>query len=304
MELPQLRSFLAVVETESFTRAATQVNLSQPALSQQIMNLEKTLGHRLLHRLGKRAVPTEAGQVLLERARRILREVEDAGRELGDQSGLERRIAVGAVQTVMPFLLTGLITDCRRTHPHLHIDAREDFRADLVTAVVEGELDLAVVPNPVREPRVATEMLLREPLLLVVGRGHPFAARKEIEVEDLAAETFVSLGDASALATQIRAFFGDRHLQPRFGYQCAQVATLKRWVAAGMGISLLPRLARQPEDTDQLVYLRLAGSDLQRELVVIRHLQRYRSRGAEQFLGALRQHVADYQAGMAAANPA
>jgi LysR family hydrogen peroxide-inducible transcriptional activator len=63
-------------------------------------------------------------------------------------------------------------------------------------------------------------------------------------------------------------------------------------------------LARQPEDADQLVYLRLAGSDLQRELVVIRHLQRYRSRGAEQFLGALRQHVADYQAGMAAAHPA
>ena len=95
MELPQLRSFLAVVETESFTRAAAQVNLSQPALSQQILNLEKTLGHRLLHRLGKRAVPTEAGQVLLERARRILREVEDTRRELGDQSGLERRIAVG-----------------------------------------------------------------------------------------------------------------------------------------------------------------------------------------------------------------
>ncbi len=117
MELPQLRSFLAVVETESFTRAAAQVSISQPALSQQIMNLERMLGHRLLHRLGKRTVPTEAGKVLLERARRILREVEDAGRELGDQAGLERRIAVGAVQTVMPFLLTGLITDCRRTHP-------------------------------------------------------------------------------------------------------------------------------------------------------------------------------------------
>ena len=79
---------------------------------------------------------------------------------------------------------------------------------------------------------------------------------------------------------------------------------MKRWVAAGMGISLLPRLARQPEDADNLVYIRLAGNDLERELVVIRHLQRYRSRGAEQFLEALRQHVADYQAGIAATNPA
>ena len=137
----------------------------------------------------------------------------------------------------------------------------------------------------------------------MVGRGHPFAARTEIEVRDLAAETFVSLGDASALATQIRAFFGDQHLQPRFGYRCAQVATLKRWVAAGMGISLLPRLAQQPEDAAQLVYLSLAGSDLHRELVVIRHLQRYRSRGAEQFLEALRRHVAAYEAGVAGTNP-
>ncbi len=291
MELHQLRYFLAVAETHNFTRAAERSNVSQPSLSQQILNLEKELGHRLFHRLGKKAVLTEAGVIFLERARRILFEVEDAAKEMGDKSGLERRITVGAVQSVMPYLLTELIARCRLTHPNLAIDAQEDFRTDLVRAVLEGDLDLAVVPKPVKDHRVASEALLTEPLLLVVGRAHSFANRTEISVQDLASENFISLGDSSTLAAQIRAFFGDQHLQPRFGFRCAQVATLKRFVAAGLGISLLPQMARQPDDRDSLVYLRLTGSVPTRELVVIRHLQRYQSRGAEQFLALLREHV-------------
>ena len=291
MELSQVRYFVGVAETENFTRAAKRCNISQPSLSQQIINLERELGHRLFHRLGKRAVLTEAGAAFLGRAKRILFEVEDAAKELGDQSALERRITVGAVQTVMPFLLTDLIARCRDTHPHLIVSAQEDFRSELIRAVLEGELDLAVVPSPVKDHRVSTEVLLSEPLLLVVGKQHPFASRSEINVQDLALETFVSLGDSSTLAAQIREFFGDQHLQPRIGYRCAQVATLKRYVSKGLGISLLPQLARQPEDADSLVYLRLTGSIPTRELMVIRHPQRYQTRGAEQFLALLREHV-------------
>lgn len=291
MEIHQLRYFVAVAETENFTRASERCNVSQPSLSQQIINLEKEIDHRLFHRLGKRAVLTEAGTVFLGRAKHILSEVEDATKELGDKSGLERRITVGAVQSVMPYLLTGLIAKCRETHPNLLVDAHEDFRDELVRAVVEGELDLAVVPQPIRDHRVSIEPILTEPLLLVVGRTHPFASRTEINVQDIANESFVSLGDSSSLATQIRTFFGDQHLQPRIGIRCAQVATLKQFVSAGLGISLLPQLARLPGDSGSLVYLRLTGSVPTRELVVIRHLQRYQSRGAEQFLVQLREHV-------------
>lgn len=292
MEIYQLRYFVAVAETGNFTRAAERVNVSQPSLSQQILKLETEVGHKLFHRLGRKAVLTEAGGTFLERARRILFEVENAAKELSDHPSLERRIAVGAVQTVMPYLLTPLIARLRETHPNLLIDAREDFRANLVRAVVEGDLDLAVVPQPVTDHRVATEELLTEPLLLVVGKHHPFASRSEISITDLAEETFISLGDSSALASQIRAFFGDNKFQPRIGIRCAQVATLKLFAATGMGISLLPQLARLPDDRDNLIYLRLTGSAPTRQLVVIRHLQRYQSRGAEQFLAQLREHVA------------
>jgi LysR family hydrogen peroxide-inducible transcriptional activator len=292
MEIYQLRYFVAVAETGNFTRAAERSHVSQPSLSQQIMNLEAEVGHKLFHRLGRKAVLTEAGATFLERARRILFEVENAAKELSDHPSLERRIAVGAVQTVMPYLLTPLIAKLRVSHPNLQVDAREDFRANLLRAVVEGDLDLAVVPLPVHDHRVATEPLLTEPLLLVVGREHPFARRGEISITDLAEETFISLGDSSALAAQVQAFFGDNKFQPRIGIRCAQVATVKLFASMGLGISLLPQLARLPDDRDTLTYLRLTGSEPTRDLVVIRHLQRYQSRGAEQFLAQLREHVA------------
>src|SRR5687768_7950637 len=291
MELHQLRYFVAVAETENFTRAAERSHVAQPSLSQQIMKLESEVGHKLFHRLGRKAVVTEAGVAFLERAKRILFEVENAAKELGDHPSLGRRITVGAVQTVMPYLMTPLFAQLHDSHPNLLIDAQEDFRSNLVRGVVEGDLDLAVVPLPVKEHRIAIEPLLTEPLLLVVGKRHRIATRTEISITDLAEETFISMGDSSALAAQIRAFFGDQKFQPRIGYRCAQVATLKQFVGMGMGISLLPQLARLPDDRDTLTYLRLTGSEPTRELVIIRHLQRYQSRGAEQFLTLLREHV-------------
>jgi LysR family transcriptional regulator, hydrogen peroxide-inducible genes activator len=291
MELHQLRYLVAVAETGNFTRASERCHITQPSLSQQILNLEREVGHKLFHRLGRKAVLTEAGATFLERARRILFEVENAAKELSDHPSLERRITVGAVQTVMPYLVVPLIARCREEHPNLTIDAREGFRSDLVRAVVEGELDLAVVPLPVKDHRVSIEPLLTESLLLVVGQQHPIATRTEISVTDLAEERFVSMGSSSTLAEQIRVFFGDHHFEPKIGYRCAQVDTVKLMVSTGMAISILPQLARQDSDRDSLIYMRLTGSEPTRELAVIRHLQRYQSRGAEQFLSVLRAHV-------------
>jgi LysR family hydrogen peroxide-inducible transcriptional activator len=282
---------VAVAETGNFTRAAERSNITQPSLSQQILNLEKEVGHKLFHRLGRKAVLTEAGATFLDRARRILFEVENATKELKDSPSLDRRITVGAVPTVAPYLLAPLIDRCRQTHPNLVVHMREDFRSDLARAVLEGELDLAVVTMPLKDHRLSIEPLLTEPLLLVVGKGHPLTGRHEVTARDLAEETFVTLGDSSTLAAQIRSFCGDNNFAPKIGYRCAQVATLKLFVAMGAGISILPSVARRPEDRDNLTYLRLTGSAPTREIAVIRHLQRYQSRGAEQFLTLLREQV-------------
>lgn len=292
MELHQLRYVLAVADTGNFTRAAERSNITQPSLSQQIINLEREVGHKLFHRLGRKAVLTEAGAVFMERARRILFEVENAAKELSDHPALGRRITVGAIPTVAPYLLPRLIRRCRKRYPNLQIDVREDFRSHLLHSVIEGELDLAIAALPVKDQRLSVEPLLTEPLLLVVARSHPFAQQTEVHAADLAKENFVILGTSSSLASQIRSFCGDHHFEPRIGFRCAQVATVKALVALGVGISILPRVAQAPEDRKNLVYITLASGAPVRELVVVRHLQRYQSRGAEQFLSLLREMTA------------
>jgi LysR family hydrogen peroxide-inducible transcriptional activator len=289
MELQQLRYVVAIAETGNFTRAAARCNVAQPSLSQQIIGLEKELGHKLFHRLGHKAVPTEAGTVFLDRARRILLEVENTTKELSDHPSLERRVTIGAIPTLAPFLLPALIARCRERYPNIQINIREDFKIHLLESVIDGDLDLAVAALPVKDPRLFIEPLLREPLLLVVGKNHPLAARAAVKAEDLAGETFALLGSSSSLAEQIRAFCGDHHFEPRIGFRCSQVATVKALVALGAGISVLPRVAQVPEDRKSLVYIALAGAKPIREVVVIRHLQRYQSRGAEQLLTVLRE---------------
>jgi LysR family hydrogen peroxide-inducible transcriptional activator len=296
MELSQLRYVMAVADTGNFTRAAARSNIAQPSLSQQIINLERELGHKLFHRMGRKAVLTEAGTVFLERARRILFEVEDATKELGDHPSLERKITVGAIPTLAPYLLPTLITRCRKRFPNLQVNIREDFKVTLIQEILEGELDLALATLPVADPSIQVEVLWKEPLILAVAKGHPLASKDRVIGSDLANETFILLGSSSSLTAQVRRFCGENNFEPRIGSRCAQVATVKALVGIGTGISILPRVARSAEDEDSLVYITLADAEPFREIAVLRHMQRYQTRGAEQFLSLLREGAAELAA--------
>ena len=291
MELQQLRYFVAVAETANFTRASERCHVSQPSLSQQIINLEKELKHKLFHRLGRKAVLSEAGTVFLDRARRILFEVDDSTRELQDSPALERKITVGAITTIAPYLMPQLLALCRNRLPHLQVNLREDFRPDLTKAVLDGELDLAIVSLPVKDPQISVEPLFTETLLLVVGKPHPLASKLEISPADLVDQTFILLGTGSSLLSQIQRFCGDHNFEPKIGYRCAQVATVKALVALGVGISILPQVALAAEDRSKIIAKPLVGRTSTREIGVIRHMQRYQSLGAEQFITLLREHV-------------
>jgi LysR family hydrogen peroxide-inducible transcriptional activator len=293
MELSQLRYVLAVADTGNFTRAAARSNIAQPSLSQQIIKLEKELGHKLFHRLGRKAILTEAGTVFLERARRILFEVEDAAKELADHPALERRITVGAIPTLAPFMLPTLIERCRRRFPNLQVNIREDFKVTLMREMIDGELDLALVALPVADSRIQVEVLWKEPLILVVAKGHPLASKQRVVGADLADETFILLGSSSSLAAQVRRFCGENHFEPRIGSRCAQIATVKALVGIGAGISILPRVTRSADDGGSLVYITLSDAEPYREIAVLRHMQRYQTRGAEQFLLLVREGIGE-----------
>src|SRR5262249_31952158 len=140
MELHQLRYFVAVAQTGNFSRAAERCHVSQPSLSQQILKLEHRLGQPLFNRLGRPAVLTDAGRLLLDRATAILASLDDAERRLlaGDehQGG---RLAIGAIPTIAPYLLPPTLEGFVRACPNVELIIREDVTEHLLAAVVEGE---------------------------------------------------------------------------------------------------------------------------------------------------------------------
>jgi LysR family hydrogen peroxide-inducible transcriptional activator len=287
MELHQLRYVLAIADTGNFTKAAAASFVSQPSLSQQVGKLESELDHKLFHRLGRRAVPTAAGAILIERARKILFEVENVASEIHDDPKLGAQITVGVIQTVAPYVLPMLIDRTQKKYPFLEINSYEGFRGDLVDGVVDGRIDLAIVALPLRDSRLATEHLFTEPLMLAVGRQHPLASKRRFTAKDLENEKFIMMGRSSTLTDQVQQFCGEHDFEPKIAFRCAQVETLKSLVGLGLGVAILPKLAQHPDDHDSLVYRQISGHTPTREIGIIRHLQRYQSQGTRQFLEVL-----------------
>src|SRR5262245_14417694 len=176
MELHQLAYVEAVGRHLHFTRAARELHVAQPSVSQQIRKLEEELGAPLFHR-GRRGVElTEAGRLFLPHARAVLQEVTAGRTEVQELSALRRgTLRVGAPPSVGTHAFPAVLAAFSRRYPGIALVFREEGSLALGRRLVEGELDLAVVIEPVRHPALTTEPLLEERLLLAVSRTHPLA---------------------------------------------------------------------------------------------------------------------------------
>lgn len=292
MEIYQLRYFLAVAETGNFTKAAARSFISQPSLSQQIINLEEELGQKLFHRLGRKAVLTEAGNTLVEGARRILGDVDQTLHEIKESTDRGPKVTVGAIPTVAPFLFPALIAHCRASEILLDIHTQEDFRRPLTEAVLEGKLDCALISLPYNEPRLHVEKLYSEPLLVAMSANHPLAKVEKLGFESLRDETFILLGEASTLTLQIQHFCGENDFEPRIGHRCGQLATAKTLTAMGLGITVLPKSARSATDPEGLIFRKFNGPvQPSRDIALVRHRRRHVSQGAQLFAEVARAVV-------------
>lgn len=284
MELYQLRYFLAVAETGNFTRAAGRVFVSQPSLSQQILNLEEELGQKLFHRMGRKAVLTDAGLKLLESSRRILTDVDQTLQELKESTGLGPKVKVGALQTVAHFFFPAVMAHCRANDIPLVIQTHEDFRRPLSEAVLEGQLDWALISLPFNEPRLHFEKLYTEPLWVAMSASHRLAQLDNLTFASLRDENFILLGEASTLTQHIQRFCGDHDFEPRIAHRCAQVSTAKTLTAMGLGITILPKSARSATDPEGLIFRKFAGPvKPSRDIALVRHRRRHLGRSAQLF---------------------
>ncbi len=284
MEIYQLRYFVTVAEEGNFTKAASRLNISQPSLSQQVLNLEEELGQKLFHRMGRRLVLTDPGHQLLEGAHRIIAEADNTLREIREDPKLGAPVSVGAIPTVAHFFLPAIVAYCRANDVKIRLRTQEDFRTAVVTAVLDGDLDWGVISLPLTEPKLEIVPLFKEPMLLAVGAEHPLAKAEKISFADLRDQNFIMTGSASTVASLIlQRFSGELEFTPNITHRCAQLSTLKSLTAMGLGVSILPRSARNANDPEGLVYRKFEGPPLMREIALVRHRRRHLSKGAHLF---------------------
>jgi DNA-binding transcriptional LysR family regulator len=239
MELRALRYLDAVARRRSFTRAALDLHVAQSALSQQVGRLERELGVELLRRTTRRVEVTEAGELVLARARRALAEVEGLRADLDAFQGLVRgTLRLGGVPPVGPVHPAALIADFSRAYPGVAITVREDVAFALIGELRGGGLDLVMaLADPDALDGLEGVRLLDEELVLVTSLDHPLARARRVPIERLASEALVSYGAGSALRDALMALVpGGRVVA-----EANELETVRELTARGLGVTLMPR---------------------------------------------------------------
>jgi DNA-binding transcriptional LysR family regulator len=239
MELRQLRYLDAVARQRSFTQAALDLHIAQSALSQQVGRLERELGVELLRRNTRRVEVTEAGELVLARARRALAEADGVRADLDALRGLVRgTLRLGGVPPVGPVHPAALIADFSRAHPGVAITVREDVAFTLLAQLRDGGLDLVTaLVDPDTLDGLEGARLLDEELVLVAPLDHPLARAKRVPIERLAGQALVAYGAESALGDAVLA------LMPggRIVAEANELETVRELAARGLGVTLMPR---------------------------------------------------------------
>ncbi|MET8571428.1 LysR family transcriptional regulator [Streptomyces sp. NPDC004783] len=244
MEIRQLRHFMAVVTTGSFTAAARSELIVQSALSTSVRNLERTLGAELFDRTGRRVVLTEAGRALLPRARALLAAAEEARHAVAAVTGLASgRVSIGTIQTLTCVDLPAELATFHRRFPGVQVSVRDAPVGELTDALRAGELDLAyLVPDAGELPEGVTAYATwREELVLITAPGHPLAAAGRTLVRDLADEPFVDFRAGTGLETAVRRLAAHCGLERRITCDVTQIGLLVDLVRAGIGVAFVPR---------------------------------------------------------------
>jgi DNA-binding transcriptional LysR family regulator len=245
MDLRQLRYVVAVASRRSFTRAAEDLGIAQPALSQQVAALERELGVRLFDRTNRRVAPTQAGLALSVRAERILEDAAAAAREVGAHAGGHRgRVAVGTCRSFADFTLPKILGEFHRRYPEIEVSLEEGSAADLLARLRSGAIDVLAgelsgdgpthIGNDLQE-----EALFEDDLVVATAPSHPFASRGTVEIADLRNEAFIVLGGYSRdRLSQLAAAGG---FVPRIFCAPYDSLTVRSLVAENLGVALFPR---------------------------------------------------------------
>lgn len=289
MDIPALQAFVTVAETNSFSMAAEQLFLTQPAVSKRIGTLETELGVALFDRIGRQITLTEAGRALLPRARRILIEVEDSRRALSSLSDrVEGRLSMGTSHHLGLHRLPPILKAFHRDYPQVDLDLHFLDSEQACQAVVRGDLELAVVTlPPVAPAQLAVQPVWDDPLVIVTAPDHPLAQQAELDLAMLAPHPAVLPAHGTYTRQIVEEAFSNTGLEPTITLATNYLETIKMLVAVGLGWSTLPETMVD----SSIVSHRLKGFALRRSLGVVTHTARSLSNAARAMLRLLQDEA-------------
>ena len=244
LKLKDLRYLVAVAEQRHFGRDAARCFVSQPTLSSQLKKLERDLGVQLIERAPHKVSLTEAGELIVARARRMI----EAGEEIvalaaGSRDPLAGKLRVALLPTIGPYLLPHVTRAIRRSLPRLELRLYEHQTAPLLAKLRDGELDLGILALPVELAGLEARELYREAFTLAVPEHHPLAAHDTVRAADLKGETLLLLEEGHCLRDQALEVCSRAGVSQSEDFRATSLETLRQMVAAGAGVTLLPELA-------------------------------------------------------------
>ena len=247
MNLRDLQYLVAVAEHRHFGKAAEAAFVSQPTLSTQIKKLEQELGVELIERNPRQILLTEAGELIVQKAKAILAEADDirgiAKRAQDPESGT---IRLGLFPTLAPYLLPHVVPTLHRRFPKLELLLVEEKSDVLLSRLHEGRLDAALLALPVADEQLHVEFLFEEPFVLAVPEAHALAGRDSLSLGELADERLLLLADGHCMREQALDVCHLSGASEKAEFQATSLETLRQMVAANVGVTLLPTLAVKP----------------------------------------------------------
>jgi DNA-binding transcriptional LysR family regulator len=240
MEIRQLKAFLAIAEAKTFTAGARRVNVTQAAISMQIRQLEDEVGLSLFTRTPRRVILTEAGEYLLERARKILREHDSALAEIAEVAGAEYgRLRIGSASgTFAMNQLPGIMRQLKEKFPNSELSVSAGTSQTLVERMMHGELDTAFISLPVDNTNVTTESLFSDEIVAIAHPKHPLAKEKYISAATLAGESLILGERGGNTRRMIDEFFAAANVKPNITMELSRQEAVTQMVEQNLGVGM------------------------------------------------------------------
>ena len=250
----------------SISRAAAELNLTQPAVSMQVKQLEEQIGLPLIDLIGKRLVLTEAGQELLGHAREIAAKLTDLKAAMDRFRGLERGILRIAVVSTVSYFLPRLIKDFTKNHPGVRINLQVANRDAVLAALFEKRTDLAITGRPPDSADVVARHVMDNPLVVIAEPRHPLADRDHIPIHLLGEEVMIAREQGSGTQAAAERFFAEHSVEYRAGCEVSGNEAVKQAVQAGLGLGIVPAQTIELElETKRLAVLPVEGFPIKRK---------------------------------------